>query len=74
MDNWIQIGSRYLNLTNVTEVRIQDQPREAHIFFVGGGVLQLDEDDTLALVNLLQEEATIARPVRKTISAPISQP
>ena len=70
MDNWVQIGSRYLNLTNVTEVRMQDHPREAHVFFVGGGVLQLDEDDSLALIGLLQEEVTIARPVRKTISAP----
>ena len=73
MDNWIQIGSRYLNLANVNEVRVQEQPREAHVFFAGGGALQLDEDDTLALVNLLQEEVTIARPVRKTISAPIRQ-
>jgi hypothetical protein len=71
--HWIQIGTRYLNLANVIEVRIEDQPRQAHVFFAGGGVVELDEEDTLALISFLDETAVIAQPVRRSVSAPVSQ-
>jgi hypothetical protein len=74
MNTWIQLGVRYVNLDNVTEVRIEEMPRKAHLFFVSGGVLELDEDDTRALEGLLQQEAIVAHPVRRTISAPKNRP
>lgn len=70
MDGWIRIGSRYINLANVTEVRIQDRPRQARAFFIGGGMLELDEDDTPTLDSYLQENVELARPARRTVSAP----
>lgn len=73
MSNWVKIGSRYLNLANVTEVRMQDQHRQAFVYFVGGGALQLDEDDAETLEAFLADQATIAEMPHRTISAPEHQ-
>ena len=74
MNTWIQIGFRYVNLDNVTEVRIEEGLRRAHLFFVGGGALELDEDDTQELESFLQQEAVITHAVRRTVSAPKGRP
>ena len=69
MDNWIKIGNRYINLDNVTEVRVRDQPRTARVYFTGGGIADLDEDDTSALLSVLNDR-TLMPKARKIVAGP----
>ncbi|MEZ4573026.1 MAG: hypothetical protein R2849_22440 [Thermomicrobiales bacterium] len=65
--NWIHLGTRYLNLDNITEVHLQDQHRQAYVFYAGGGALQLDQDDARALEAFLKEQATVIEALPRTI-------
>ncbi len=32
MSEWIKVGSRYINLNNVTEVRVHEKPQFARLY------------------------------------------
>jgi hypothetical protein len=57
--NWARVGSRYINLANVIEIRFREMPlgtlRLAHIFFVGGANLELHDEEAEALRTQLVE-------------------
>jgi hypothetical protein len=70
MDDWIKVGLRYINLANVTEVHVRERPLTARVFFTGGGVAELDEDDAHALLGVLDQHARIPEGTRRTIIPP----
>jgi hypothetical protein len=58
MNGWVVVGNRYVNLANVNEVIIDDRLRIARLFFVGGGTVELREDDARDLQTALGRIAT----------------
>lgn len=70
MAEWVKIGSRYINLDNVAEVRVNEGLRVSRLYFVGGGVEDLDEDDTDILVAFLVEQVKEPQEPHRTILAP----
>jgi hypothetical protein len=67
MGDWIKVGSRYINLDNVSEVHVRERPRSAQLFFVGGGVVELATDDTDVLLSILEPRAIIPEEVHRTV-------
>lgn len=70
MSEWIKIGTRFLNLSNVAEVRLHEQPRFARIYFIHGATVDLDEDDSEILLNVLAERAVDTTETHRSIVAP----
>ncbi len=70
MNEWVKVGTRFLNLSNVTEVRVHEQPRFARVFFVHGATFDLDEDDTDVLLTALNERVGAASETHRTVIAP----
>lgn len=73
MSEWVKIGSRYLNLGNVAEVRLHEQPRFARIYFSHGAAVDLDEDDSETLLNVLAERALDTSEKHRAILAPATE-
>lgn len=69
MSDWIKIGPRFINLNNVTEVRVHDHPRFARLYFTHGASVDLDEDDTDALLTALGERVSAIVEPRRTFVA-----
>lgn len=67
---WVKVGLRFVNLANVTEVHVRERPHVALVHFVGGGRVELDEDDTAALLNVLEQRAVVPDTARRTVLAP----
>jgi hypothetical protein len=67
MDHWTKIGTRYINLANVCEVHLRERPRSAKLFFIGGGVVDLDEDDTDEIVSILEPRSLIPEGRHRTV-------
>jgi hypothetical protein len=67
MADWVKIGTRYFNLENVCELHVRMRPRSAKLFFVGGGVVDLDEDDTDAIVSVLDAVAVLPEGGHRTV-------
>jgi hypothetical protein len=72
MTDWIKIGTRYVNLINVTEVRIHEQPRFARIYFTTGATVDLDEDDTEVLLLSLAEQVVNPAATRRTVISQVT--
>ncbi len=70
MGDWIKIGTRYINLSTITEVRLHEQPRFARIYFMHGATADLDEDDTDALLMALGERVQNQAEPRRTVVTP----
>lgn len=71
MTSWIKIGSRYINLDQVLEIRVHERPRFARIHFAGGSPpIDLDEDDSATLIAILEEQSLQPTEVHRTIIAP----
>lgn len=70
MATWIQLHSRFINLANVCEVRFDEHLTSATIYFVGGGVLEVDEDDANGLDEVLRQVTSPVEPSHKTIVPP----
>ncbi len=70
MSDWVKIGTRYINLSNVTEVRVHEQPQFARIYFTNGATIDLDEDDSEILLLALRERLSTAAETPRTIIAP----
>jgi len=70
MSDWVKVGTRYVNLNNVTEVRIHEQPRFVRIYFAHGATVDLDEDDSEILLLALAERITKPAETHHTIVAP----
>ncbi len=67
MDAWAKIGSRYINLSNVCEVHVRERPRSAKLFFIGGGCVHLDEDDTCDIVSVLDPRTVVPEGGHRTV-------
>jgi hypothetical protein len=72
MANWVRIGSRIINLENVTEVRFHDRSRIARVYYVGGGAVELEDDEADELRVLREGVATEPEPEHRTISTPLA--
>jgi hypothetical protein len=72
MDAWITIGSRYINLQNVCEVRFDDHLHAAFVFYIGGGSIELRDDDASDLRAYLVQRALIPESPHRTVFAPSS--
>jgi hypothetical protein len=71
---WVKIGLRFVNLANVGEVHVRERPRVALVHFVGGGRMELDEDDTAVLLSVLEQRAIVPDAARRTVLAPKTYP
>jgi hypothetical protein len=67
MNAWAKIGSRYINLSNVCEVHVRERPRSATLFFIGGGCVDLDEDDTYDIVSVLDPRTIVPQDRHRTV-------
>jgi hypothetical protein len=67
VDDWVKIGLRYINLANICEVHLRERPRSAKVFYVGGGHAELDEDDTLAVMAVLDARAIVPEEGHRTV-------
>lgn len=71
MNNWIVIGKRYVNLDNVSEVLFDDHPMAARVYFVGGGTVELRDNDARDLQSLLGRIASgVTEPHRSVFAMP----
>ncbi len=71
MSEWIKVGSRYINLNNVTEVRLHERPQFARLYFTNGATVDLDEEDSATLLVMLGERVmTLPEVHRKVIATP----
>ena len=70
MTEWVRVGSRYVNLANVVEVHAGDRPPVAQIFYIGGGTLELRDEDADLLRALLEERALALESPHRRVIAP----
>lgn len=67
MVDWVRIGNRYLNLGNACEVLIDDHGNVARVIFIGGGAVELREDDARDLQAVLAGTETPGVTTHRTI-------
>jgi hypothetical protein len=72
MDEWIKIGPRYINVRNICEVRLDEHLRDAHIFYVGGAMTELRDEEAVDLRDELMRRATIVEGTHRTVFIPSS--
>ena len=70
MTDWVRIGSRYINLANVIEVRASERPAIAQIVFVGGGTIELRDDEAQQMHSLLDGQALRLESVHRRVIGP----
>jgi hypothetical protein len=59
MGDWIKLGDRYVNVEQINEVRVHRQLHSMHVFFVGGAVLELRDEDADDLEAMITQKASI---------------
>ena len=69
MNGWIALGKRYINLDNVGEVLFDDHRMIARVVLVGGGMIELRDDDARDLQSLLSRTTTTVVEPHRTVFA-----
>lgn len=71
MNGWIVLGKRFINLDNVSEVLFDGHLMIARVVLVGGGIVELRDDDARDLQSLLGRAATtVVEPHRSIFAMP----
>jgi hypothetical protein len=70
MSEWILIGNRFINLSNVCEVYVDPQCRSASLVYVGGSTETVDEDEARDLRGVLLSRAAVPQEPHRTVFAP----
>jgi hypothetical protein len=69
MSDWLRIGSRYINLSTVCEVRFDERSRTVHVFLVSGGTIELRDEDAADLLAVLARVAPSTEEPHRTVFA-----
>ncbi|HET9014677.1 MAG TPA: hypothetical protein VFN57_03720 [Thermomicrobiaceae bacterium] len=68
--DWVRIGSRFINLSNVIEVRASERPAIVQIVFIGGGSIELRDDEAQQLHSLLDGQALRLESAHRRVIGP----
>lgn len=70
MADFVRIGDRYINLDNVADVRVNPRMRVLHVFYAGGGTMELTDDEADDLIAVLERRVTDVPEAHRRVFAP----
>jgi hydrogenase maturation factor len=71
MSEWVKIGNRFINLSNVCEVYVDPHGRTASLVYVGGSTETIDEDEARDLHDALLSRAAVPEEPHRTVFTPV---
>ena len=71
MSEWVKIGNRFINLSNVCEVYIDPRSHVASIVYVGGSRESVNDNEATDLHDMLLSRATVPAEPHRTVFTPI---
>jgi hypothetical protein len=71
MSEWVKIGNRFINLSNVSTVHVDPQGRIASLVYVGGSTETIDNDEASDLHDALLRRAEIPEEPHRTVFTPV---